>query len=96
MVKCSKSIRSSIVTKNVIHRLRLSTMSIMFCGRDFKIMHKYDIIKAGLLKVAVIFTGLSFYSIAKMQWYLLSVIDWIVIKCTYLCHYVRWSQLYIL
>ena len=34
------------------------------------------IIAAGLLKMAVIFTGLGFYGIAKMQRYLKSVIEY--------------------
>ena len=33
-------------------------------------MQKYYIIVAGLLKIEVVFTGLGFYGIAKMQRYL--------------------------
>ena len=35
----------------------------------YKIIQEYCIIVADLLKISVIFTGLSFYDIAKMQQY---------------------------
>ena len=38
-------------------------------------MQEYYVIVVGLLKIAVIFTGLGFYGIAKMQWYLLVMCD---------------------
>ena len=38
--------------------------------KDYKIIQEYYIIVAGLHKIAVIITGLGFYGIAKMQWYL--------------------------
>ena len=39
-------------------------------------MQEYYIIVAGLLEIAVIFTGLGFYGIVKMQRYLLLVIEY--------------------
>ena len=38
--------------------------------KDYKIMQGYHIIVVDLLKIAVIFTGIGFYDIAKMQQYL--------------------------
>ena len=38
--------------------------------KDYKIMQGYQIIIADLLKIAVIFTRIGFYGIAKMQRYL--------------------------
>jgi len=44
-------------------------------GKDYKMMQECYVIVASLFKIAVIFTGLGFYGIAKMQQYLYSVIE---------------------
>ena len=45
-------------------------MSSFVHKKDYKIMQGYYIIEVDLLKIAVIFTRISFNGIAKMQWYL--------------------------
>ena len=51
-------------------------MSCSVDEKDYKIVQGYYMIVAGLLKITVIFTGLGFYGIAKMQQNLLSVIEY--------------------
>ena len=52
--------------------------NVKFYGqrRLHKVTQKYYIIVVGLLKITVIFTGLSFNSIAKMQQFSQSVIEY--------------------
>ena len=40
-------------------------MSSSMDEKDYKIMQEYYMVVAGLLKIAVIFTGLGFYGIAS-------------------------------
>ena len=51
-------------------RLRLSPISSALDKKTYKIIQECYIILAGLLKIAVIFTGLGFYGITKIQQYL--------------------------
>ena len=51
----------------------VSIMSNSVDKRLHKVKQEYYI---GLLKIAVVFTGFSFYSITIMQWYLQSVIKY--------------------
>ena len=48
----------------------MSTMLSSVDEKDCKIMYKNYIIMMGLLNIAVIFTGLGFYGVVKMQRYL--------------------------
>ena len=47
--------------------MRLSTVSSSVDEKDYKIMQGYYIIVVDLLEIAVIFTRIGFYGIAKMQ-----------------------------
>ena len=48
-------------------------MSSSVDEKGYKIKQEYYIFVAGLLKIAVIFTGLGFYSIAKIQQYVFNL-----------------------
>ena len=56
--------------------MRLSTVSSSVDEKDHKIMQGYYIIVVDLLEIAVIFTRIGFYGIAKMQRCLKSVIEY--------------------